>query len=92
MDIEVLGMSQKNIMKPNNSWDKTKSKPDTDRFVLLTLEDGEEREAQYKEAPTNPFRSGKDWINKRGKYAAVKFNPPISWKEIQPLASLQIHF
>ena len=63
-------------------WDKTIEKPDTDRFVLLTFEDGTQKQAQYI-VKNSPFRKGKQWVSKEGKYSAIAFNPVVDWQEIE---------
>ena len=63
-------------------WSQTKTTPDDDRFVMLTLADGTKKKAQWHEKIYNIFRTGKQWVDENGKFCAVNFNPAVSWEEI----------
>jgi len=49
-------------------WSQTKTTPDDDRFVMLTLADGTKKKAQWHENIYNIFRTGKQWVDENGKF------------------------
>jgi len=64
------------------NWNQTKMLPDNSRFVILVLQDGSEVKAKWDEAESSLFRTGKQWVDRNGKFRATNINPAIDWREI----------